>query len=53
MNKDTFLTMAPEKRTKEVNLLLQKYDLKGVADLLEIPSSTFSKIMREGDYFYH
>jgi hypothetical protein len=53
MNKDTFLTMTPEKRTREVNLLLQNYDLKGVADLLEIPSSTFSKIMREGDYFYH
>ena len=28
MNKDKFFTMTPEERVKEINALLQKYDLK-------------------------
>ncbi|MEK6453099.1 hypothetical protein [Caldifermentibacillus hisashii] len=28
--------------------MLQKYDLKEISKLLGIPSSTFSKLMREG-----
>lgn len=53
MDKDTFFTMAPEERVKKVNELLQKYELKEIADLIGIPYSTFTKEMRKGDYFYH
>lgn len=53
MDKQTFLTMSPSKRVQEVNKLLQDYDLKEISDLIGIPSSSFSKIMREGDYIYH
>lgn len=53
MDKNTFITMPPAKRVKEVNKMLQKYDLKEISKLIGIPSSTFSKVMREGDYLYH
>ncbi|MFD1779890.1 hypothetical protein ACFSFW_14595 [Fredinandcohnia salidurans] len=53
MDKDTFFTTKPSKRVEEVNLLLQKYDLKKVAEMFGIPYSTFTKEMRAGDYFYH
>ncbi|WP_062515147.1 hypothetical protein [Halobacillus sp. KGW1] len=53
MNKDTFLTMTPKDRVKEVNSLLQEYDLKEISKIIGVPSSSFSKIMREGDYLYH
>jgi len=53
MDKNTFITMPPSKRVQEVNKLLQKHDLKEISNILEIPSSTFSKVMREGDYLYH
>jgi len=33
--------------------MLQKYDLKKVAETIGIPYSTFTKEMRAGDYFYH
>ncbi|WP_047981875.1 hypothetical protein [Ornithinibacillus contaminans] len=53
MDKDTFFTTKPSIRIKEINQLLQKYDLKKVAELIGIPYSTFTKEMRVGDYFYH
>ena len=53
MDKDTFFTMNPSIRVKEVNQLLQRYDLKKVAEIAGIPYSTFTKEMRVGDYFYH
>lgn len=53
MNKDTFYTMEPSKRVIEVNQLLQKYDLRKVAEVVGIKYSTFTKEMRVGDYFYH
>ncbi|WP_363550357.1 hypothetical protein [Caldifermentibacillus hisashii] len=53
MDKHTFLTMPPTKRVQEVNKLLQKYDLKEISKIIGIPSSTFSRLMREGDYMYH
>lgn len=53
MNKDLFLTMIPAKRIEEVNTLLQDHDLKDISKIIGIPSSTFSKVMREGDYLYH
>lgn len=53
MDRDTFIAMTPQKRVEEVNKLLQKYDLKEISKLIGIPSSTFSKLMREGDYLYH
>ncbi|GIN27220.1 MULTISPECIES: hypothetical protein [Bacillus] len=53
MDKQTFLTMSPSKRVQEVNKLLLDHDLKEISDLIGIPSSSFSKIMREGDYIYH
>jgi len=54
MDKQTFLTtMSSSKRVQEVNKLLQDHDLRSICDLLEIPSSSFSKIMWEGDYIYH
>jgi len=53
MDKDTFFTMKPSIRVKEVNQLLKKYDLKKVAEIVGIPYSTFTKEMRVGDYFYH
>ena|SRR5699024_2779515 len=53
MDKNTFITMPPSKRVQEVNKLLQKHDLKEISKILEIPSSSFSKVMREGDYLYH
>lgn len=53
LDKDTFISMSPTKRVQEVNKMLQKYDLKEISKLLGIPSSTFSKLMREGDYLYH
>ncbi|EQB37043.1 hypothetical protein M948_10215 [Virgibacillus sp. CM-4] len=53
MDKDTIFTLAPEKRVQEVNKLLRKYDLKEISRLVGIPSSTLSKLMREGDYLYH
>lgn len=54
MNKDKFFTMTPEERVKEINALLQKYDLKQIAKMIGIPYSTFTKVMRiGGDFFYH
>ncbi|WP_077357590.1 hypothetical protein [Virgibacillus halodenitrificans] len=53
MDKNTFITMPPSKRVQEVNKLLQKHDLKEISGILRIPPSTFSKVMREGDYLYH
>lgn len=53
MNKDEFLTMSPAKRVQEINKLLESYSLKEISNFIGIPSSSFSKIMREGDYFYH
>ena len=53
MDKDTFFTTKPSKRVEEVNRLLQKYDLREVAEMVGIPYSTFTKEMRVGDYFYH
>lgn len=53
MDKDTFFTTKPSKRVEKVNHLLQKYDLKKVAEMVSIPYSTFTKEMRIGDYFYH
>ena len=53
MDKNTFFTMSPEERVKKVNELLQKYELKEIADLIGIPYSTFTKEMRKSDYFYH
>lgn len=53
MDKDKFFTTKPSKRVEEVNRLLQKYDLKKIAEMVGIPYSTFTKEMRVGDYFYH
>lgn len=46
MNKDIFFTMTPMERVKEINVLLQKYDLKQIAEMMDIPYSTFTKEMR-------
>ena len=53
MDKDKFLAMTPAERVRIVNKLLQDHDLRGVAKVIGIPSSSLSKIMREGDYLYH
>ncbi|WP_240508017.1 hypothetical protein [Virgibacillus indicus] len=53
MNKEKFIGMSPEERVQVVNKLLQNHDLKEISNLVKIPSSSFSKIMREGDYIYH
>lgn len=53
MDKETFFTMPPSKRVQEINRLLQEHDQKNLSKLIGIPSSTFSKYMREGDYLYH
>lgn len=53
MDKQTFFAMSPTKRVREVNKLLQDHDLKEISNLIGIPSSSFSKLMREGDYIYH
>lgn len=53
MDKDKFLAMTPAERVRIVNKLLQNHDLRGVAKVIGIPSSSLSKIMREGDYLYH
>lgn len=53
MDNQTFIAMSPAERVKKVNKLLQDHDMKEIANLIGIPSSSFSKIMREGDYIYH
>lgn len=53
MDKDTFITMPPSKRLQEVNKMLKKQSLSEIGELLQIPSGSFSKLMREGDYLYH
>lgn len=53
MDKDKFIAMSPAERVRVVNKLLQDHDLRGVSKLIGIPSSSLSKIMREGDYLYH
>jgi hypothetical protein len=53
MDKETFFTMPPSTRVLEVNKLLQEHDQKNLSKLIGVPSSTFSKYMREGDYLYH
>ncbi|MED3824420.1 hypothetical protein P4561_11930 [Priestia flexa] len=53
MNRDKFFTMTPEERVKDINALLQKYDLKQIAKMIGIPYSTFTKEMRVGDFFFH
>jgi len=53
MDKETFISLTPAKRVQEVNKLLKNHSLTEISDLLGIPSSTFSKLMREGDYLYH
>ena len=46
MDKDKFLAMTPAERVRVVNKLLQNHDLRGVAKVIGIPSSSLSKIMR-------
>ncbi|MFD1447952.1 hypothetical protein [Oceanobacillus profundus] len=53
MDNQTFIAMSPAERVKKVNKLLQDHDMKEISNLIGIPSSSFSKIMREGDYIYH
>ncbi|WP_193063734.1 hypothetical protein [Oceanobacillus oncorhynchi] len=53
MDNQTFIAMSPADRVKKVNKLLQDHDMKEISSLIGIPSSSFSKIMREGDYIYH
>lgn len=53
MDKETFFRMPPSERVHKVNILLQDYDQKELSKIIGIPSSTFSKYMREGDYLYH
>ncbi len=53
LNKDAFIKLPPSKRVEEVNKLLQDHDLKKISSLIGIPSSSFSKLMWEGDYIYH
>ncbi|WP_342488862.1 hypothetical protein MKX67_03700 [Cytobacillus sp. FSL W7-1323] len=53
MNKENFTTMPSYQRIIEVNKLLQNHDLKEISKLIGISLSTFSKLMREGDYLYH
>lgn len=52
MNKDRFFTMDVDKRAEEINKLLVNSDLKGVADTLCIPYSSFTKEMQKGDFVY-
>lgn len=53
MDNQSFIAMSPAERVKKVNKLLQDHDMKEISNLIGIPSSSFSKIMREGDYIYH
>jgi hypothetical protein len=53
MNKETFFAMTIEERVKTVNKMLQDFSLSEIAGRIGIPSSSFSKIMREGDFLYH
>ncbi|WP_249308271.1 hypothetical protein [Lederbergia citrea] len=53
MDKEKFIEMSPAERVQVVNKLLKDHDLKEIGNLVKIPSSSFSKIMREGDYIYH
>lgn len=53
MDKEEFIEMSPAERVQVVNKLLKDHDLKEISNLVNIPSSSFSKVMREGDYIYH
>lgn len=53
MDKDKFIAMSPAERVRVVNKLLQEHDLREISSQIGIPSSSFSKLMREGDYIYH
>lgn len=53
MDKEKFLSLPIQERVKYVNNMLHEYSLSEIAEKLGISSSTFSKIMREGDYLYH
>ena len=45
--------MPSAKRVQEVNKMLKEHSLSEICERLEIPSGSFSKLMREGDYLYH
>ncbi len=53
MDKNTIISMPPAKRVQEVNKMLKEHSLSEICEHLEIPSGSFSKLMREGDYLYH
>ena len=53
MDKDKFIAMSPAERVRVVNKFLQDHDLREISSQIGIPSSSFSKLMREGDYIYH
>jgi len=52
MNKDSFFTIDVDKRAEEINKMLVNSDLKGVAEVLGLAYSTFTKSMQNGDYTY-
>lgn len=55
MNKSSFTKLTPKQRVEYVNQLLLKEEtgeLTLAAEHLGFKSSTFGKLMREGDYFY-
>lgn len=52
MNKDRFFTMNVDKRAEEINKMLVNSDLKGVAEALSLPYSSFTKEMQKGDYVF-
>lgn len=53
MDKNEFLSLQPKVRVREVNTLLKDHDLKEVSEMIGILYSTFCKLMREDNYFYH
>lgn len=53
MDKNTIISMPPVKRVQEVNKMLKEHSLSEICEHLGIPSGSFSKLMREGDYLYH
>lgn len=52
MNKETFFTMQHDKRSEEVNKLLQSFTLEEVAEKIGVSYSTFTKEMQAGDYVF-
>lgn len=53
MDKNKLISLQPSERVKMVNKLLEEHSFEEICEMFGLSTGTFSKILREGNYFYH